>query len=750
MNNKSRTIKSKYMIRYVLLAVLLSASFVTFAQVQTQIVGDTVYIKTDTQQRLSVWKDGTVNIAPNNTTTQPIFRFYPNGDFSASSTNEYILNQFSNKNGLRFNKKLGILEIGVSNNLDTSLNLIDTFQTSALLINSDVPNTIKSHLISSIIAGDNITIEDSLDISWSIVSGERHVINKPLRKSYVYGWGHSINAGLTASTIMGQSNRIDSSTYNTIIGGLSNSTSGTNISCLVSGWQNSFGGHAQLLSGVKLRSRAFASTTLGTANVDFTSLAAVRNAQPTNLKDYPVLAIGNSSNYDTHRSNAFTMLFNGRTQINTTGYDSALTESQVTPKAALEVVSTNSGVLLPKLTTTQRNAIASGDKHNGLLLYNTDSAQFQYYDGSLWRSLSDSYSQGVTSAVQTLSYGSTVTWNVGSGTNSTVTLTGDAALSISNPVAGQEYRIRIKQGSGAPNVITDWPGGTLWPGGTPPTLSTSVDALDLITFYYDGTNFFGDFKLLYQPGPTYDVDARKYFDSVATTGSLTLTEKDAWNAFVLAAKSGTNYWGNIAVINPVLGATSAEHAWNAKDPATFKATYNGTITHTANHMVSNGTTGYVNSNFNMNTHDGDGLATIGVWVRNNVDAVAVAMGAISATNRYTQIYPRFGNTFYGQVNTNNAISEAVTVSTSAGLSLATRLTSTGIYIQRNATQTAGTSSSLVTNNNIYVLAQNSNGSAANFSTYQVCMYMIATTPFTTAQASQFYTDFSTFITAVGR
>ena len=89
-----------------------------------------------------------------------------------------------------------------------------------------------------------------------------------------------------------------------------------------------------------------------------------------------------------------TVLFNGRTQINTAGFNNALAQSSVTPKAALEVVSTNTGVLLPKLTTTQRNAIASGDLQNGLLLYNTDSNAFQFYNGSAWIAVGSGVANG--------------------------------------------------------------------------------------------------------------------------------------------------------------------------------------------------------------------------------------------------------------------------------------------------------------------------------------------------------------------
>lgn len=248
---------------------------------------------------------------------------------------------------------------------------------------------------------------------------------------------------------------------------------------------------------------------------------------------------------------------------------------------------------------------------------------------------------------------------------------------------------------------------------------------------------------------TYNPAAQKYFDSVATVGILTTTEKDAWNAFVVSAIAH-NYWDSIKVINPVLGSTSAMHLWNAKDPATFKPTESGTVTHTSTHMVGNGSTGYVNTNYNPTTDDGDVFGSIAVWVRNNVDATACVIGAVSATNRYLQIYPRFGNTFYGQFNTNNSIAETQTVSTSVGLSMTTRLTSTNGYIQRNSTRVGSNTSSALVNNNLYVLAQNVNGTAGNFTTYQVCFYMIADKALTTTQADDFYTDLNTLITALSR
>lgn len=247
-------------------------------------------------------------------------------------------------------------------------------------------------------------------------------------------------------------------------------------------------------------------------------------------------------------------------------------------------------------------------------------------------------------------------------------------------------------------------------------------------------------------GLSYDADAQAYFTAA---GGLSTLEKDTWNTFVIAAKAN-GYWSKIYVINPVLGSSAAQHAVNAKTPGTYDATYVGTVTHTSAHMVGDGSTGYVNTGFNMNGGDADGFATIAVWVRNSIQGAFPVIGAISATNRYTQIYPWFGNTLYGQVNTNNSIAEGATYTNSIGLSLATRTGATAAYIQRGATQTTGfTTASLITNNNLYVLAQNNNGSAAFFTTYQVSMYMIANA-FTTTEASSFYTDFSAVITALSR
>ncbi|HPE55410.1 MAG TPA: hypothetical protein P5514_04085 [Bacteroidales bacterium] len=50
--------------------------------------------------------------------------------------------------------------------------------------------------------------------------------------------------------------------------------------------------------------------------------------------------------------------------------------------AMLDVKSTDKGMLIPRMTTTQRNSIAT--PADGLFVYDTDENRFYYYDGSNW------------------------------------------------------------------------------------------------------------------------------------------------------------------------------------------------------------------------------------------------------------------------------------------------------------------------------------------------------------------------------
>jgi microcystin-dependent protein len=59
--------------------------------------------------------------------------------------------------------------------------------------------------------------------------------------------------------------------------------------------------------------------------------------------------------------------------------------SNAHPSAMLDVKSTNKGMLVPRMTTAQRTAIASPAK--GLLVFDNDTGDFWFYNGIAWTSL---------------------------------------------------------------------------------------------------------------------------------------------------------------------------------------------------------------------------------------------------------------------------------------------------------------------------------------------------------------------------
>lgn len=55
--------------------------------------------------------------------------------------------------------------------------------------------------------------------------------------------------------------------------------------------------------------------------------------------------------------------------------------------------------------------------------------------------------------------------------------------------------LQVKQDGNGNRTVTNWDADILWPGSTAPTLSTGANDIDIIAFYWDGTNYFGVISL---------------------------------------------------------------------------------------------------------------------------------------------------------------------------------------------------------------------------------------------------------------
>lgn len=82
-------------------------------------------------------------------------------------------------------------------------------------------------------------------------------------------------------------------------------------------------------------------------------------------------------------------------------------------------------------------------------------------------------------------------WNAGQ--KQRATLTGNiTTLNITAPSVGGAANLILKliqDGTGGRTVT--WPGSVLWQNGTAPTLSAGAGAVDIISLYWDGTNYYG-------------------------------------------------------------------------------------------------------------------------------------------------------------------------------------------------------------------------------------------------------------------
>lgn len=73
--------------------------------------------------------------------------------------------------------------------------------------------------------------------------------------------------------------------------------------------------------------------------------------------------------------------------------------------------------------------------------------------------------------------------------------TGNVTLTLSNPIAGADYRIKVIEDGTLRTLV--WPGTVLWPGGEEPSQFMSINTSSMIYLDYDGTNYFGRWELSY-------------------------------------------------------------------------------------------------------------------------------------------------------------------------------------------------------------------------------------------------------------
>lgn len=102
----------------------------------------------------------------------------------------------------------------------------------------------------------------------------------------------------------------------------------------------------------------------------------------------------------------------------------------------------------------------------------------------------DNISAQKKAARQTLTDGATVNWDASSGNIAILTLGGNRTIAAPTNLYDDTYILILKQDVTGGRTVT-WNAIFKWSEGTAPTLSTDANAVDIISFVYDGTYLYG-------------------------------------------------------------------------------------------------------------------------------------------------------------------------------------------------------------------------------------------------------------------
>lgn len=213
-----------------------------------------------------------------------------------------------------------------------------------------------------------------------------------------------------------------------------------------------------------------------------------------------------------------------------------------------------------------------------------------------------------------------------------------------------------------------------------------------------------------------DTDAETFFAACVTAGTtLSAGQKTAIYGLVGGLKQ-MSLWSKMTALYPFVGGTAGCHAINLKTPGTYNITWAGTITHNSNGVTGNGSTGYGDTGITPSTSLSLNSCHCSVYNRTNTSADGYLIGCRVAGS-YFGIAPKQSDGIC-YAGLNEALSASSLLSVGAGITVATRTTSTTrvVKVQSSPLNRVSATSSSLNNVSLYVLANNVSGvGAANFS-----------------------------------
>ncbi len=250
-------------------------------------------------------------------------------------------------------------------------------------------------------------------------------------------------------------------------------------------------------------------------------------------------------------------------------------------------------------------------------------------------------------------------------------------------------------------------------------------------------------------GAPVDPDAQAFITAAAITNP---TQQAAINTLVVNLK-GYSIWTKFKAIYPIVGGTAAQHKWNLKDPrdldVAFRLNYAIGITHSANGMISNGSSGYADTFLQPATHLLNNSCHISYYSRTNQSDNNWDCGAADDANSYLAMNIRTAAGAFRPFAQDISIN-TFSNSNSTGFYVANRTASNVKNGWKNGSKviTSAAVSSNRTNIKVFLLALNS-GTPTSYSTRQ-CAFASIGDGLTDTEAANFYTAVQAYQTTLSR
>lgn len=250
-----------------------------------------------------------------------------------------------------------------------------------------------------------------------------------------------------------------------------------------------------------------------------------------------------------------------------------------------------------------------------------------------------------------------------------------------------------------------------------------------------------------------DPDAQAF---LTATGITNETIIDAIDALVIGLKTD-NLWSKMAALYPFVGGTDTTHKFNLKDPrdldAAYRITWSGTITHNSNGVQGNGSDGFGNTHFIDNAGWTRTSRHVSIYSRTNSFGNMNSLGVMAPSQDPCHVYLKFSSSNDAYFRLPHPGGPIATITDTTGFFVGSKTSGTlNTKAYRNGSQVGSDQTQNTTQDSSlkhYILAQNNNGTAANFSSRNYCFFSFG--QFLTAtDVTNFNTIVQSFQTTLGR